>query len=89
MKHTKTLNGVPGGQAEGVLRLVGVAQEVITGHRLAVGRREGEMRPQRIRRARPLDDRAEDAGLADAGKCDKPPPTCVDVPVSIEQVCLG
>ena len=32
---------------------------------------------------------AEDAGLADAGKCDKPPPTCVDVPVSIEQVCLG
>jgi len=32
---------------------------------------------------------AEDAGLADAGKCDKPPPTCVDVPVSIEQVYKG
>ena len=69
MKHTKTLNRVPGGQAEGVLRLVGVAQEVITGHSLAVGRREGEMRPQRPF-ARPLDDRAEDAGLARLGADD-------------------
>jgi hypothetical protein len=32
---------------------------------------------------------AGDAGLADVGKCDRPPPTCVDVPVSLEQMYKG
>ena len=34
-------------------------------------------------------DARNDAGLLDAGKCEKPPPTCVDVEVTLEQIYRG
>lgn len=39
--------------------------------------------------ARDMRAAAGDAGLADVGKCDRPAPTCVDVPVSLEQLYKG